>query len=78
MCNAFKGPNLTAIDPVTGQLTPLFHPRRDQWERHFSLVDVRLVGLTEVGRATVSLLNMNDPDRVQLRAELAALGEEVT
>ena len=76
-CNAQKGPNLAAIDPVTGLLRALFNPRADHWMEHFSLSDHRIVGLTEVGRATVSLLNMNDPDRVQLRAELAALGEDM-
>jgi hypothetical protein len=27
-CNAHKGPNLSGLDPQTGQLTRLFHPRR--------------------------------------------------
>jgi len=76
-CNAYKGPNLSAIDPVTDQLTPLFNPRVDQWTQHFSLAEHLVVGLTGVGRATVLLLNMNDPDRLQLRADLAALGEDV-
>ena len=26
-CNRRKGPNIGSIDPVTGQLTPLFNPR---------------------------------------------------
>ncbi len=34
--------------------------------------DYNVFGLTSVGRATVALLSMNDPDRVQLRIELAA------
>ena len=27
-CNRHKGPNLTGIDPMTQEITPLFHPRR--------------------------------------------------
>jgi 5-methylcytosine-specific restriction endonuclease McrA len=27
-CNLHKGPNLTGIDPATGEVTALFHPRR--------------------------------------------------
>lgn len=27
-CNRFKGPNVASIDPVTGELTPLFHRGR--------------------------------------------------
>jgi 5-methylcytosine-specific restriction endonuclease McrA len=34
-CNLKKGPNLTGIDPQTGQITPLFHPREDDWPEHF-------------------------------------------
>jgi hypothetical protein len=46
----------------------LYHPRRESWEDHFALEEFRLVGLTPTGRATVRVLAMNDPDRVQLRA----------
>ena len=28
-CNLHKGTNLAGMDSVTGQLTPLFNPRRD-------------------------------------------------
>jgi hypothetical protein len=61
---------------MTGQIVTLFNPRRDQWSKHFSVQEFRIIGLTDIGRATVSLLNMNHPDRIQLRAELAELGEE--
>ena len=30
-CNLHKGPNSTGLDPATGELTRLFHPRRDLW-----------------------------------------------
>ena len=36
-CNKHKGPNIAGIDPVTGNLVPLFHPRRQQWQQHFRL-----------------------------------------
>jgi hypothetical protein len=41
-CNLHKGPNLTGIDPVTGEVVPLFHPRRDQWAEHFRFEGVRI------------------------------------
>jgi hypothetical protein len=28
-CNFHKGPNIASLDPESGQLAPLFHPRRD-------------------------------------------------
>jgi hypothetical protein len=69
-CNAFKGPNLAAIDPTTRSLVSLFHPRTQVWIEHFRQDGYEVEGLTDVGRATVQLLNMNATRRVQLRAGL--------
>jgi 5-methylcytosine-specific restriction endonuclease McrA len=66
-CNAYKGPNLTSIDPDTSALVPLFNPRQDVWGDHFAVRGGRITGLTPKGRATVRLLNMNAPRRVELR-----------
>jgi len=68
-CNAYKGPNLSSIDPLTGQIVLLFNPRQDRWEDHFSLHGGEVTGLTPVGRATVRLLNMNAEHRLVLREE---------
>lgn len=72
-CNFHKGPNLTGIDPDSGTIAPLYHPRKERWEAHFELRDTTIVGITPVGRATVQVLNMNAAERVRLRAELKAL-----
>jgi hypothetical protein len=53
----------------------LFHPRKDQWGDHFSLEGARIVGLTPTGRATVWLLQMNSPGRIELRTTLMAAGD---
>jgi hypothetical protein len=66
-CNAYKGPNLSSIDPETNKLVPLFHPRQDQWNKHFRIRDGQIIGQTPTGRATARLLNMNAVHRVQLR-----------
>ncbi len=66
-CNLFKGPNLSGIDPTTGNPTPLFNPRCDRWADHFKLRRVVIEGLTPIGRATVHLLAMNDSRRLELR-----------
>lgn len=73
-CNRNKGADLTTIDPLTGAITPLFHPRKQAWHEHFSLEGVQIVGLTDVGRATVALLRLNDPMRLMERAALIASG----
>ena len=66
-CNAYKDPNLTSIDPETNTVVPLFNPRTDTWRQHFTVRDGFIASLTATGRATVRLLNMNAPRRVELR-----------
>ena len=68
-CNAYKGPNLTSLDPDTRTVVALFSPRRDVWADHFVARGGEILGLTPAGRATVRLLNMNAPRRVELRKE---------
>jgi hypothetical protein len=74
-CNLSKGPNLSGIDPESGALVPLFNPRRNEWAEHFAFQDHRIVGLTPVGRASVRVLAMNTPRRLELRATLLARGD---
>jgi hypothetical protein len=74
-CNVHKGANLTGIDPDTGAVVPLFNPRTHVWDDHFVLSDVTIVGLTDIGRTTVRVLNMNDPRRIRLRAMLMRYGQ---
>jgi DNA-directed RNA polymerase subunit RPC12/RpoP len=73
-CNYQKGTNLTGMDPDTGALTPLFHPRRDEWATHFGWDGARIVGRTATGRTAVWLLEMNTGDRVRWRELLFRLG----
>lgn len=72
-CNFQKGSNLTAIDPVGREIVPLFHPRRDSWFDHFLYQEAHVGGLTPTGRATVSLLEMNDPERRRIRELIAQI-----
>jgi hypothetical protein len=74
-CNLHKGTNLAGIDPENGYIEPLFHPRNDPWETHFERRGVVISGRTPKGRVTVQVLNMNDPENVQLRTELIARGQ---
>ena len=68
-CNAFKGPNLSTIDPLTAGKVDVFNPRTNAWAEHFAISGGMVVGLTPIGRATVRLLNMNDARRVELRLQ---------
>ena len=65
---------MTSIDPQTGQITPLFHPRSDRWLDHFRLTAAAIEPLTPTGRVTVRLLRLNHPDRVEERELMVRLG----
>ena len=76
-CNLKKGPNLSVVDPETGEITALFHPRKDEWQEHFTVhvgtlipLGVEIRGLTPVGRATVRVLGLNEEMRQMVRYEL--------
>lgn len=68
-CNLHKGPNLSGLDPKTGELTRLFHPRLDDWGEHFTRRGGEVTGVSGVGRTTVGLLKMNEDGRTELRDE---------
>jgi hypothetical protein len=74
-CNLKKGPNVASLDPETSLIVALYHPRRQSWREHFAIAaDGLIKGLTAEGRSTVQLLDMNNEDRVRLRAFLLRRG----
>jgi hypothetical protein len=68
-CNGQKFTATEAIDPVSGELVPLYHPRQDEWNVHFTFSEDfgEVIGLTSIGRATVSRLEMNRLGACNLR-----------
>jgi len=76
-CNAYKWAHTNGIDPSSGDIAPLFNPRTHLWDEHFRWAeddpDV-LVGITSIGRATVSRLQINEVGMVTVRRLLRELG----
>jgi hypothetical protein len=68
-CNSRKFTSTTAIDPVTGQIVALYHPRQQQWNEHFTWNEdlSRIIALTPTGRATLERLQLNREGVVNLR-----------
>lgn len=73
-CNNHKGPNIAGVDPESGEITRLFHPRRDHWREHFDWHESMLIGLTPVGRTTIETLAINLRHRVIHRQALIEEG----
>ncbi|WP_207681913.1 HNH endonuclease [Desulfonema magnum] len=74
ICNKHKGSDLASLDPVTGEIVALYHPRRERWSDHFELKEGRLIPLTPTGRVTIKLLQLNNPYRIQERSLLIRSG----
>jgi 5-methylcytosine-specific restriction endonuclease McrA len=75
-CNEFKSSQTTAEDPLSGEIVPLFHPRRNSWNDHFMWDEsgVLLVGLTPIGRATIVALKLNNSVIVAVRYRWVSVG----
>jgi hypothetical protein len=73
-CNNHKGPNIAGVDPETGEIVRLFHPRQDHWRDHFEWREAGLLGRTPIGRVTIDVLAINLPYRIQLRRTLILEG----
>ncbi len=76
-CNAAKWTHYSNVDPISGTVVPLFHPRTQSWTDHFrwSESDPTIVeALSAVGRATLSLLEINGARHLQVRRWLIVLG----
>ena len=61
-CNERRYNFVAGIDPETQEIVPIFNPRRQTWKEHFVWVDQGVVieGITPVGRATCTRLDLND------------------
>ncbi|NEO52241.1 MAG: HNH endonuclease [Okeania sp. SIO3B5] len=74
LCNQYKGTDLTSIDAETGEIIPLYHPRKDVWLDHFLFKDGRIIPSSTKGRVTVRLLQFNRPERIEERQLLIETG----
>jgi 5-methylcytosine-specific restriction endonuclease McrA len=75
--NSYKRADTDALDSVSHQRVPLYHPRQDNWREHFAWNEdcTRLLGLTPTGRATIVKLELNRFGVVNLRRVLRSIGE---
>ena len=75
-CNEFKGAQVEATDPETGEAVRLFNPRHQVWREHFAWSGdgTRINGLTPCGRATSVALRLNNEDIVSARRLWVSVG----
>lgn len=75
-CNGRKYNRLEAVDPISGDNVPLFHPRQQRWDEHFvwSRDFIQIIGLTDIGRATLFVLDMNRQSLMNIRKAMIVMG----
>ncbi len=69
-----KGTDVASYDPETGELTPLYNPRTQNWDDHFETHGAEIRGKTPVGRVTAYLLQFNATEQVDTRQFLISAG----
>jgi len=73
-CNQHKGSDLVTLLDDSPEYVPLFNPRIQLWKDHFSVLEGEIIPKTNIGRATVKLLQFNSPDLLILRKLLHEVG----
>ena len=74
VCNWKKGSNISTILTFGGELIPLFNPRTQIWFDHFQVVGGELFPLSDIAEATIKLLELNLPIKIEERYEIALSG----
>ncbi|MCB0011807.1 MAG: HNH endonuclease [Anaerolineales bacterium] len=68
LCNRYKGTDVASYDALSGELTLLYHPRRQRWLDHCDVnPDGTLLALTAITRVTIRLLQLNRKERLSER-----------
>lgn len=76
LCNRNKGTDLGTILIKNGPLIPFFNPRTDSWLAHFELaLDGIIHAKTDIGNATIKILDMNHQDSIMERQNLIVAGK---
>jgi hypothetical protein len=73
-CNRYKGSDIAALIPQTDRLIRFYNPGTDRWREHFRLNGALIEPLTEIGEATVRILQMNHADQILERQVLSLRG----
>ena len=73
-CNRYKGSDIASLKPETDELVRFYNPRTMRWSEHFRLNGVLIEPLTDIGEATVRILQMNHDDQILERQVLSRRG----
>ncbi len=66
-CNIKKGSDIATLTEDTKLLVPLYNPRKDRFSDHFSLDGNWIIGLSNIGKATVRFMKLNADSKLENR-----------
>ncbi len=69
-CNRNKGSDIGSILLPGNKFTRFYNPRTDKWSYHFELEESIIKAITDIGKATVKILDFNNIDRIIERKTL--------
>jgi hypothetical protein len=67
-CNRSKGSDIGSV--LQGRFVRLYNPRIECWSDHFHLDGPLIKARSRIGGATIHVLGLNEPDRLEKRAVL--------
>lgn len=73
-CNLHKSDRVSFALDQDSAAVALFHPRIDRWSDHLEWDDYQIVSRTEIGKATIGLLDLNHERRIKIRQAEQMIG----
>jgi len=75
-CNGYKQDKIEGFDSGSQTMVPLYHPRMHRWSEHFAWNEdfLLLIPLTDIGRVTISKLQLNRNGVINVRRLLILVG----
>lgn len=75
-CNQNKGSDIaTFVDDENELIIRFFNPRKDVWHNHFEINNGEILSKSLIGKATISILDFNQIERIMLRQALISIGQ---
>lgn len=76
LCNRLKSNKKSTFDSITEQWIPLFNPRENLWNEHFSWNEnaTTIIGISIIGRCTVYELQLNRKKLIEYRKCIIPFG----
>lgn len=73
-CNRHKGSDVGTVLLPKHDFIQLFNPRSDEWQAHFTWQGLEIMPLSDIGEATIKILDLNNPERIMERQILQEAG----